>query len=85
MSKWGGKREGAGSGGKREGAGRPRANKWNAGANGTVWFVEFAMPNGLPSAPHKWRLLGIEENNTLVFQNVDTEEIITIIHPDKYL
>lgn len=83
MSNWGGKRQGAGSGGKREGAGRPRA-KWSAGNPGTVWLVEFAMPNGMPSQPQKWRFIGIDENGTLEFQNTDTEEIISIIHPDKY-
>lgn len=83
----GGKREGAGappgSGGKREGAGRPR-RKWDAGERGQVWFVEISKPDGFPAKPQQWRFLGIDEAGSLEFQNVKTEEIISIIHPDKY-
>lgn len=80
---WGGKRPGAGSGGKRPGAGRPRT-KWNSGGPGTIWFVQFAPIDGFPSTPQQWRVLSIDENGTIEFQNVETEEIISIIPQDEY-
>ena len=83
----GGKREGAGSGGPREGAGRPRT-RWNAGSPGQIWIVEKTSLQdknaGFPAKPQQWRLLGIDEDGTIEFQNVETEEIISFIHPDKY-
>lgn len=80
---WGGKRNGAGSGGPREGAGRPRT-RWNSGGNGTEWIVEFSPIDGFPQKPQRWRVLGIGDDGTIDFQNVETEEIISIIHPDNY-
>lgn len=83
MTNWGGKREGAGSGGKREGAGRPR-RKWDAGERGQVWIVQVSKPGDFEGKPQQWRFIGIDETGTLEFQNVATEEIISIIHPDEY-
>lgn len=83
MSNWGGKREGAGSGGKRDGAGRPR-KKWDSGGRGQIWFVEVAKPSGFPSKPQQWCVLNVDEDGTIEFQNIKTEEIITFIHPDNY-
>jgi hypothetical protein len=81
---WGGKREGAGSGGKREGAGRPRT-RWNSGGKGQVWIVEISKPGGFSGKPQQWRVLNIDEDGTIEFQNVETEEIISLTHPDEYL
>lgn len=74
---WGGKRKGAGSGGKREGAGRPRS-RWDSGGPGAVWHVEFSPIDGFPGQPELWRVLSIDDDGTIEFQNIATEEIITI-------
>lgn len=83
MPNWGGKRDGAGSGGKREGAGRKR-KAWNSGGSGQVWIVEFAKSGEFPSKPQQWRVLNIDADGTIEFQNVETEEIISLIHPNNY-
>ena len=81
---WGGKRDGAGSGGKRPGAGRPRS-RWDSGGPGTVWIVEFApKPGFFPGKPQQWRVLGIDEQGNIEFQNIETEEIISIISEDAW-
>lgn len=80
---WGGKREGAGSGGPRPGAGRPRT-RWDTKGQ-REWYVTFSPIDGFPSEPQRWRLLNIDADGTLEFQNIETEEIISIIHPDEYL
>lgn len=82
-SGWGGKRPNAGSGGAREGAGRPRS-KWDSGGPGQVWVVEFSPINGFPGKPQQWRVLNVDADGTIEFQNVETEEIISFIHPDNY-
>lgn len=82
-SGWGGKRPNAGSGGMREGAGRPR-RKWDSGGPGQIWFVEFAKPGGFPSKPQQWRVLNVDADGTIEFQNIETEEIISFIHPDNW-
>jgi len=81
---WGGKRAGAGSGGPRPGSGRPRT-RWNSGGPGQIWIVEFAKPGASMSKPQQWRVLNIDEDGTIEFQNVETEEIISLIHPDEYI
>lgn len=81
MAKWGGKRKGAGSGGAREGAGRPR-RKWDSGGPGHIWAVEISKPGGFPEKPQLWRVLGVDADGVIEFQNVETEEIIVFSLPE---
>lgn len=70
MSKWGGKREGAGSGGKREGAGRPR-EKWNSGGRDTVWSVLISGEDGMIIDTQSWRVIEVLED-AIVFEDIET-------------
>ncbi len=78
---WGGPRNGAGSGGRREGAGRPRV-RWNSGGPGQRWRVEISSPGGFPKT-HTWVVLGIEDG-ALEFQDVETEQIVSIQPADDF-
>lgn len=78
----GGKREGAGSGGKREGAGRPRTKLTLK--PGEIYIMELSNIDGFPAKPKQWRVLGIDSNGTIEFQDIETEQIISIIPQDEY-
>lgn len=78
MTKWGGKRDGAGSGGKRDGAGRPR-KQWDSGGKGSAWVVERARAGGFPGKPELWTVLSVSDGE-IEFQCGD--DIITFVRPD---
>lgn len=80
---WGGRRAGAGAGPgpRRKGAGRPR-ERWNSGGRGTIWHVDFARSDGLPER-RQWRVLNVEADGTIEFQDVETEEIISFVPLDE--
>lgn len=65
-------------GGRREGAGRP-IEKWHIGKPGTRWYMETANPDGSNGEVVLVEFRGVdrEDGEEYIFQNPDTEQVIT--------
>lgn len=78
-NKWGGRREGAGSGGKRPGAGRPKV-KFSFDGIGNAFVIERQTLGNLPDAkPEVWEIANVTDDYfELQIKRGDTTEIMTI-------
>jgi hypothetical protein len=61
-----------------------RRRLWNSGGKGTVWFMTVTKRDGTPaSTTQQWQIL-YDADGIIKFQNIDTEEIISVFPPSHY-